>query len=174
MDDDEEVLLVQAALDSSPKGFPSTGACSSAVSASMVGSEEKAACSLWSCPRICSLCCLCCPSQAAGSLGMLGRSTLSASTGLHSAPTSAQAPVPVIIPVSAKTFPPAPARTPASVSVQTAALASANTLPLGQALGPASVPSIASLSLAPSLSPVRGMAEGTAGSRGKTARLIDS
>lgn len=177
LDDDEEIL-VQAALDSSPKGFPTAGACSSVVSASMVRTDEKAACSLWPSPCVCSLCR---PSQAAESLGMLGWSSPSASTGLHSAPTPAQAPVPVIIPVSAKTLPPAPARTPASVSVQTAVLASANTLPSGQARGPApglaSVPSIASLSLAPVLSPVPGVAErleGTVGSRGKTACLSDS
>lgn len=132
--------------------------------------DEKAACSLWPSPCVCSLCC---PSQAAGSLGMLGRSPPSLSTGLHSASTSAQAPVPVIIPVSAKTFPPAPARIPASVSVQTAVLASANTLPSGQALGPTSVPSIPSLSLAPILG-VAERLEGTAGSRGNTACRTDS
>lgn len=181
LDDDEEELLDQAALDSSPKGFPIAGACSSVLSASIVRTDEKAACSLWPSPRICSLCSLCPLSQAAESLGMPGWSPPSASTGLHSAPTPAQAPVPVIIPVSAKTLPPAPARTPASVSVHTAVLASANTLPSGQALGPApgpaSVPSIASLSSAPTPSPVPRVAErleGTAGSRGKTACLIDS
>lgn len=169
LDDDEE-LMVQAALDSSPKGFPTAGACSSVVSASMVRTEEKAACSLWPSPRVWSLCR---PSQAAESLGIFGWSPPSASTGLHSAPTPAQAPVPVIIPVSAKTLPPAPARTPASVSVQTSV--SAKTLPSGQARGSApgltSVPSIAALS------PVPGVAErleGTVGSRGKTACLIDS
>lgn len=178
LDDDEEELLVQAALDSSPKGFPNAGACSSTVSANVVGSDEKAFCSLWPTPPICSLRW---SSQAAGSLGMLGRSTPSVCPGLHSAPTSAQVPVPVIIPVSAKTLPPAPARSPASVSVQTTALAPANTLPSGQAPGPApvlpSAPSIASLSLAQALSAIPGVAErleGTAGSRGKAARLIDS
>lgn len=135
--DDEEELLVQAALDSSPKGFPATGACSSAVSASMVRTDEKAACSLLSSPSVCSLRC---PSQGAVSPGMLGRSSPSVSTGLHSPPTSAQAPVPVIIPVSVKTLPPASARTPASVSVQTAVLASANTFASGQASDPASGP----------------------------------
>lgn len=178
LDDDEEELLVQAALDSSPKGFTIAGDCSSTVSASMVGTDDKASCSLWPTPRICSLRC---PSQAAGSLGKFGRSAPSVSLGLHSAPTSAQVPVPVIIPVSAKTLPPAPARSPASVSVQTTVLAPANTFPSGQAPGPApglpSAPSIASLSLARALSAVPEVAErleGTAGSRGKTARLIDS
>lgn len=174
LDDDEEELLVQAALDSSPKGFPSAGACSSTVSASMVGSDEKAGCSLCPIPGVCSLCCT---SQEAGSLGTLG----SPSPGLHSVPTSAQTPVPVKIPVSAKTLPPASVRTPASVSVQTAALAPANTLLSGQALGPApgslSVPSIPSLSLAPAKSPAPGVAErseGTAGPRGEAPRLTDS
>lgn len=174
LDDDEEELLVQAALDSSPKGFPNAGACSSTVSGNMVGTDEKAVWSLWPIPRVCNLCC---PSQAAGSLGMLG----SASPGLHSAPTAAQTLVPVIIPVSAKTLPPTSARTPASLSVQTAALAPAYTLPSGQVLGPApgspSVPSNPSLSLAPAMSPVPGVAErseGTAGSRGGTPRLNDS
>lgn len=169
LDDDEE-LMVQAALDSSPKGFPTTGACSSVVSVSMVRTDEKAACSLWPSRRVCSLCR---PSQAAESLGTFGWSPPSASTGRHSAPTPAQAPVPLIIPVSAKTLPPAPARIPASVSVQTSV--SAKTLPSGQALGPApgltSDPSIA----APA--PVSGVAErleGSVGSRGKTACLIDS
>lgn len=175
LDDNEEELLVQAALDSSPKGFPTVGPCSSAVSASMLRTDEKAAGSLWPSPRVCSFCC---PSQAAASLGMLGRSPPCLSTGLHSAPTSAQAPVPVIIPASAKTLPPAPVRTPASVSVQTAVLASANTLPSGQTGGPASVPSMASLSSVSALSsPILGVAErleGTAGSRGKTGCLTDS
>lgn len=178
LDDDEEELLVQAALDSSPKGFPTTGACSSAVSASMVRTDEKAACSLLSSPSVCSLCC---PSQEAVSPGMLDRSSPSVSTGLHSAPTSAQAPVPAIIPVSAKTLLPASARTPASVSVQTAVLASANTLPPGQVSGPepgpVPGPSIASSFLAPALSPIPGVAErleDTAGSRSKSACLIDS
>lgn len=173
LDEDEEELLVHAALDSSPRGFPNAGACSSTVSASLVGTDEKAGCSLWPIPNVCSLCR---PSQAAGSLGRLG----SASPGLHSDPTSAQTPVPVIIPVSAKTLP-ASARTPASVSVQTAALAPANTLPSGQALGPApaspSIPSNPSLSLAPAMSPVPGVAErseGHAGSRGETPRLSES
>ena len=169
LDDDEEEPLVQAALDSSPKGFRNTGACSSTVSASMVGTDKNAAVSLWPTRRVC------CPSQAAGSLGMLGRSPPSVALGLHSAPTSAQAPVPLIISVSAKTLPPAPARTSASVSVQTAAPAPANTLPSGQAPRPSprstSVPTIASLSL---ITWVAERWEGTAGSGGKTARLIDS
>lgn len=175
MDEDEEELLVQAALDSSPKGFPNAGACSSTVSGSMVGTDEKAVWSLWPIPRVCPF--HCCPSQAAGSLGMFR----SVSPGLHSAPTSAQTLVPVIIPVSVKTLPPISVRTPASLSVQTAALAPAYTLLLGQALGPAPgsppVPSNPSLSLSPAMSAVPGVterSEGTAGSRGEKPRLTDS
>ena len=144
LDGDEEELLDQAALDSSPKGFPSTG-----VSARM----EGAACSLWPSPRVCRLCG---PTKAAGVLGIIGRPPPLASVGLHSAPTSVK--VPVIILAPAKTLPSVPTRTPASVSVQTAP-ASENTLPS----------SITALSLAPALTPDQGM--GTAGSRGRTARL---
>lgn len=164
--------LVQAALDSSPKGFLGAGAGGSAVS--LVGTDERAVRSLWPSPRVCSLCCLCClrclcclccPGQAAGFLGTLGRPPPSASTGLHSAPTLAN--------VSAKTVPSTPACTPVpvSVAVQTAARASVKTLPSGRRLGRAS------LSFAPAVSPVRGMAErlkGASGSRGMTARPIDS
>lgn len=169
---DVEELLVQAALDSSPKGFPTAGV--SAVSASMVRTDEKEDRPLWLSPRACSLCL---PSQAAGSLAMPGMSPASVSIDLHSVPTSAQAPVLVIIPVSAKTLLPSPARTPPSVSVQTAVLASANTLPSGRTLGPApaSVPSTASL--APDLFRISRLAErleGMMGSRGETAKLIGS
>lgn len=173
--DDEEELLVQAALDSSPKGFPNAGAGSSTVSARTVGTDDKAACFLW--PTLC----VCGPSLVSGPLGMPFRSLLLASPGLHSAPTSTQAPVPVIIPVSAKTLPPGPARTPASVSAQTAVLAPVNTFPSDQVLGPRprslSVPSITSWSLTSALFPAPGVAErleGSAGFKSKTARLIDS
>ena len=166
MDNDEEELLVQAALDSSAKGFPKVGACSSAVSASMVGTDERAGCSLWTGPLVCTLCF---PRQLARSLGSLG----SVSTGLHSAPTLAQTLVPVIILVSAKTFPPASVRNPASVSVQTA-----NILPSGQVLGAVPGPlSLPCLPLSPTLSPVPGVAErteGAAGSSDNTPCLTDS
>lgn len=172
MDDDEEEPLVQEAFDSSPEGLGSAGTCSSAASANTVRTDEKAAFSLWASPRVCR------PSQAAGSLDTLGRSP-TGPDGLHSAPTSVQVLVPVIVPASAKTLPSAAARTPASVSVQTAVLASAKTFPSGQARGPApgpaSAPSIPSLCL--DTVPLPGVAErleGTAGSTGNTARLIDS
>lgn len=148
LDGDEEELLDHAALDSSPKGFPSTG-----VSARM----EGAACSLWPSPRVCRLCG---PTKAAGFLGIIDRPPPLASVGLHSAPTSVK--VPVIILAPAKTLPSVPTRTPASVSVQSAAPASENTLPS----------SITALSLAPALTPDQGM--GTAGSRGRTAHLTFS
>lgn len=160
-EEEKEELRVHAALDSSPRGFPSAGACSS------VATDENAGCSFWPAPNVCSLCC---SSQAAVSLGR----PRSASPGLHSVPTWAQTPVLLLIPVSAKTLP-ASARSPASVSVQTAAPAPANTSPSGQALGSAAPKP--SLSLAPPTSPAPRVAErseGHEGSRGKAPRLGDS
>lgn len=168
MDNDEEKLLVQAALDSSPKGFGNVGACSFTVSASVVETDEKAGCSLWPIP---CACCLCCTHPGAESLGMI----FSASLGLHSAPTSAHTPVPVIILVSVNTLPPAAVWTPPSVPVHTAALDPVNTLPSGQVLAPTpgsmSVPLIPSWSLVPK---VAERSEGMAGSRCKTPRLSES
>lgn len=174
MDDDEEEILVQEALDSSAEGLGSAGAGSSAVSANTLRTDEKEAFSLWASPRVCR------PSQAAGSLDTLGRSP-TGPDGLHSAPTSVQVLVPVIVPASANTLPSAAACDPASVSVQTAVLASVKTLPSGQAPGaapgPASAPSVLSLCLDSARSPLPGEAgrlEGTAGSAGNAARPIDS
>lgn len=128
LDDDEEELLVQAAFDSSPSGLGIVGACSSAVPASTLITDENAA--------FCLKPCLCvgCPSQAESRDKLV-------STGLHSAPTSVQALAPVNVPDSAKTFPSAPVRTSSSVSVHNAALASENSL--------TSVPSICGLSAVP-------------------------
>lgn len=47
LDKDEEKLLVQAAFDSSPKGFAKIGAT---VSAKMEETDERAGCSLWLIP----------------------------------------------------------------------------------------------------------------------------
>lgn len=126
LDNDEEKLLVQTALDSSPKGFAKIGAT---VCASMEETDETGGCSLWPLPWAWSPCC---SSQVAGSLDILG----SVSPGLHSAPTLAQMSVPAIIPVSVKTLPLALACAPASVSVQTAALAPATILPPSQSCCP--------------------------------------
>lgn len=160
LDEDEEVLLVQAAFDSNPKGLGTTGACSLAVPAKTLITEENTDFSLSPCPRVGR------PSQAVESWGRPGRPPPSAFTGLHSAPTSVQVLAPVIVPASAKTLPSAPVLTSASVSVHTAVLASENIFPSGHALSAASV-----------LSPVPRMAErleGTAGTRGITASPIDS
>lgn len=105
LDEDEEVPLVQAALDRSPKGFR--------CAIPPLGADERAARSL------------CCCGPAAGSLGNPGRPPPPSSTGLHSAPTLAK--------VSTKTVPSTPAWTAASVSVQT--LVSAKTLSSGRRLG---------------------------------------
>lgn len=146
LDEDEDELLVQAAFDSSPRGLGITGACSSAVPANTLITDENAAFSLSPCP------CVGRPSQATGSRDKL------VSTGLHSASTSVQVLAPVNVPVSAKTFPSAPVRTSSSVSVHNAALASENTL------SSAPAPSICSSSAVP------GASEGLEG----TAGLIDS
>lgn len=146
LDEDEDELLVQAAFDSSPRGLGITGACSSAVPASTLITDENAAFSLRPCP------CVGRPSHAAGSRDKL------VSTGLHSASTSVQVLAPVNVPVSAKTFPSGPVCTSSSVSVHNAALASENTL------SSAPAPSICGLSAVPGASE---RLEGTAG-------LIDS
>lgn len=122
LDNDEEKLLDQTALDSSANGFAKIGAT---VSASLEETDETSGCSLWLVPWAWSTCC---SSQAAGSLDIVG----SVSPGLHSAPTSAQMSVPAIIPDSVKALPLALACDPASVSVQTAVLAPAAILPPSQ------------------------------------------
>lgn len=153
LDEDEEELLVKAAFDSSPRGLGISGASSSVVPANTLITDENADFSLRPCP------CVGRPNQAAGSRDML------VSTGLHSAPTSVQVLAPVNVPDSAKTFPSAPVRTSSSVSVHNAVLASENTL------SSAPVPSICGLSAVPRASE---RLEGTAGSRGTAASLIDS
>lgn len=117
LDNDEEKLLDQTALDSSANGLANIGAT---VSASMEETEDTSGSSPrlppWArSPR--------CSSQAAGSLDMVGP----VSPGLRSAPTSAQMSVPAIIPVSVETLLLVPACAPAPGSVQTAALAPAAT-----------------------------------------------
>lgn len=159
LDEDEEEPLVQEALDNSPEGLGSSAVC-----ANTLRTDENAAFCLWASPRARR------PSQAtARSLATLGRSP-PGPDGLHSAPTSVQVLLPVIVPASANTLPSAAAWTPASVSVQTAVLASAKTFPSGQAGG------LAAASVCSDTAPVPGAAErseGTAGSAGDTGRLID-
>lgn len=104
--EDEDELLVQAALDSSPKGFLIVGAGSSVRTSS------------W-------------PSRGAGSSGTLGRTPTSASTGLQ--PDSAQARVSVGTPASAKS---APASAPAQTDVLASANALPSSQGLGSAPGP--------------------------------------
>lgn len=123
--EEEEELLVHAALDSSPSGLGIAGACSSAAPANTLITEENAAFSLTPCP---------CESHAESRDEPL-------SAGRHSAPTSVQVLAPVNVPDSANTFPSAPVRTSSSVSVHNAVLASENTF--------TSPPSICGLSAVP-------------------------
>lgn len=127
-EDLDEELLVQAALESSPRGLGTAGVSSSVVPANTLITDENAAFSPKPWP------CVGRPSQAASRDKRV-------STGRHSAPTSVQVLAPVNVSDSAKTFPSAPVRTSSSVSVHKAVLASENTL--------TSAPSICGLSAVP-------------------------
>lgn len=116
LDDDEEEPFVQAALDSSPKGFPDTGFRSTAVSANTGRADERAACSLWLAPCVRSLCC---PNQTAGSLDLLGGSSPFLSPSLLSALT------PLVSDIILG-FPETSARFPTSVPEITTACSSAS------------------------------------------------
>lgn len=85
LDDNGEEILVQAAFDSSPKGFPTAGG--SAVRATI----GRTACPPWSSP-------IACLSQAVKSLGEPGRFCSFVSASVTSAPS------PLKIPVSERTW----------------------------------------------------------------------
>lgn len=159
LDNDEEELFVQAALDSSPKGFPNAGFWSTTVSGHIVGTDEKGVCFSWPSMFVCSLFS---PNQGAGSLDMVFRSDPPLSKSLFPALTSAKMPVPVIISDLVELFLPASACTITSVFAITTILSSARILPAGQegtALGSPSVPFNTSLSFFLVLSPFCRLAE---------------